>query len=648
MIFKYRYVIVILLFLILVSNKIHFSSIGIYDRYIQPGYGSEFTAPIFGMSRIIRSDEWSVDTPLKLSAQYGSGQYGYSNPIARGTETVNMPFGMNIATLATVSNPLYLFFFIGSEYGISALWIGMLLISFMVVFEFMYIIARGNRLLAMVGACLLVFSPFFQWWSYVGFITAGIGTLVCFYYFLGSDKKVSKLLFALGIVVFFSQFVVSLYPPWLVPAGYLYLGLAIWIIVENWDKVKSIDKLDWGILCLTIIFIAAVVGSYLWESREYTAAIMNTVYPGARHLRGGTNDAGHLINGLMNGGVFAPISAFKQLAYSNICEIGGIYTLFPVPILFISYFMIRKKAFDLFSVILIAFSLIITSYIFIGWPEWLTRITLMSNSTSPRAIDVVQLAQSLLLVRAISMFTEPGGAGNKSIIMRILAGSVAVSICLTYIALYFNKITFSPPINSAYFVHAFIGFVLVVYSIFDFQRNKRIYKAACAYLIILSCMTFLTIHPVMRGLDAIYSKPLSKKITELAVNSDEKWISLDNRFFGSPFLIASGASTVNSTNFYPNLELWYKLDPEHIYEDIYNRYAHVSVELVKEDTSFEIVDPDHFRLYLSYHDLAIAGVKYIHTAEPLDGHGDVSFTLLYTEGGSMIYSVSNDSISGNS
>jgi len=643
-VFKYKYALAASIFLLLVIGKIHFSSIGMYDYILQPGYGSEFVSPVFGTPRNVRSDEWIVDTSVQLASQFEPERFGRFNYVLRGTATENMPLGIAI-NLTTLAFPLHLFFLFGVEYGISALWVGTLIITFMVAFELMYIISRKNRLLALTGACLVAFSPFFQWWSYVSFITAGMGTLVCLYYFINTDKRIKRLLFSLGIVIFFSQFVLNIYPAWQVPSGLLYLGLTIWIVLESWTKVKQLDKIDWGIVGLTVVLISAVVATYIWESREYISIMSNTVYPGARHESGGGVGIGHILNRWMNGGAYAPASGFRNVIYEshmNVCEFGGFYTLFPLPIMFVSYMMIRKRAFDLLSVILIAITLIIGTYAYFGWPVWLARISMMSYSTPDRAMDIAIYAQVFLLICATSRYTEGKEKSDNSVRASTIVYAIAVSVCLSYIALRYNDKTFLEPINHLHFVIMSIGFVLVAYCIFDLQRNKKILIAACVYMICLSCVTWMSIHPVMKGLDAIYSKPLSAKVAELATDTDEKWVSLT--FEGPAVLVASGASTINSTNFYPNLDLWHKLDPDREFEHIYNRYAHISVSLTTEDTWFELLHHDWIILHLSYLDLSTAGVKYIHTTHILDDYEGLTFDLVYDEGGSFVYYVSYEAV----
>ncbi|MCL2661735.1 MAG: hypothetical protein FWE83_00190 [Oscillospiraceae bacterium] len=650
-VFKYRYAIAVVVLLILVVNKIHFSSVAMYDYHIQPGYGSELREPVFGWARPIRSDEWLVSTPIQLSAQFPPDPYGQINHVARGTATENMPNGMAIG-LATLAFPMNIFYLFGAEYGVSARWVGMLILTFMVTFEFAYIISGKNRLLGVVGACLITFSPFFQWWSYVIFITAGMGALVCYYYFLNSDALIKRVLFAFGIVVFMSQFIVSLYPAWQVPAGYLYLGFAVWLTVTNWESVKNFNKIDYAIIGVALILVVSVVATYFHGSREYIAGISNTIYPGARQDSGGTLDISNTINKMMNGGVYSPISSRRGFIYTNICEFGGMFTLFPLPVLFILFIMIRRRVFDLLSIILIAFTIIMGSYVFIGWPDWLASVTLMSNSVSGRAMDVMLFAQVFLLIRAMSRFKAVPGidetgnenTGNENTGKNIkkeavlLGGSIAVAALLTYIVISFSRVTFTTPLGNPFIAFTFIGFVLVVYTIFDCQRLQVVFKAACLYMIIISTATLMMVHPVMRGLDAIYSKPLSIKVQELAQDTNDKWLSLHG-IVGSSFLIANGASTISSTNFYPNLDLWYMLDPDRQYEYAYNRYAVITVGLTTENTSFELFHTDHLHIHFSVNDLEAAGVKYIHSPGPLDNHNNIIFTLLYNEGGARIYSV---------
>jgi len=643
-VFKYRYVIAVTTFFLLVIGQIHFSSITMFDQYIQPGYGSEFVYPIFGWPNSIRSDEWMFKTPVQLAAQFGHDAFGRYNEIVRGTQTVNMLFGMNLG-IATFAFPFHIFFLFGAEYGVSAHWVGMLIMTFMVSFELTYIISGKNKLLAVVGACLIAFSPFYQWWSLPRFFGPGIGAVVCVYYFIKSETRLRKLLFAVGIATFFSQFVAMLYPPWLVTSGYLFLGLIIWMVVENWEDVKKFGKYELLFIGLALALITLTIGTFIIGLGEYITAILNTVYPGARQTFGGGIEPGFILNRWVNAGAFAPLSAFSgAFVDTNVSDFGGMFALFPIPILYLSYKMIRTRTIDLLSLIIIIFTIVMGLYIMVGWPTWLANITLMSFSSQMRVMDIVLLAQVLLLIRALSYHQIQRDAQRhpktnwlnpKSVVCTLIAVGL-----LVYIQIHYNGAIFPYILHPVFYAPTLIVIAITIYSIFNYSRTKLIFRTACILMIILSTIAWMRIHPIMRGLDALYSKPLSYQISELATDTDEKWISLHS-LQASAFLIANGASTISSSNFYPNMELWRELDPNDIYEGVYNRYAHVSVKLTTEATSFELLFYDHFLLHLSYRDLARIGVTFIHTQDPLDDFETVGFRLLYDEGGSRIYRVHN-------
>jgi len=388
----------------------------------------------------------------------------------------------------------------------------------------------------------------------------------------------------------------------------------------------------------TVVLTAGIAAAYFYNAREYIEGLSNTVYPGLRLDPGGNTHVVTFAARTVLGGVYGPLPSARALYDSNICEFGGFYTLFPIPVVFVSFMMIRKKMIDSFSIILIAFSIILFTYIFVGWPQWLARVTFMSYSQSMRALDIFAFAQVLLLIRALSVFTETYEENKKLPKPVILVTSVIVSSGLTFIVFLLGRNIFYYDIPLIYTIISLFGFTIVICSMFDLQRNKRIFSIACLYMIILSCLTVATIHPVSRGLDAIYEKPLAKKIHELAVDNEQKWVSL-NSIVGSSYLIANGAPTISSTNFYPNLDLWHTLDPERKDEYIYNRYANIVVSLTTDETSFELLFADTLSLNLSIYDLGKIGVKYIHSFEPVDISGDVFFDLLYNEDGSFIYTV---------
>lgn len=75
---KYRYLICIIIFIICVVFKVHGSSIGAYD-YSFSEKNENKTNVIFGINRIIRTDEWVSMTPYYFSQYYNSYNITSSN-----------------------------------------------------------------------------------------------------------------------------------------------------------------------------------------------------------------------------------------------------------------------------------------------------------------------------------------------------------------------------------------------------------------------------------------------------------------------------------------------------------------------------------------------------------------------------------------
>ena len=78
------------------------------------------------------------------------------------------------------------------------------------------------------------------------------------------------------------------------------------------------------------------------------------------------------------------------------------------------------------------------------------------------------------------------------------------------------------------------------------------------------------------------------------------------------------------------------------YEEIYNRYAHISVDIQTDSpTYFELVFLDHFKVNLNINDLKTLDVEYILSSNDLEQHNDENqtFNLIEQEGDYKIYQV---------
>ena len=67
--------------------------------------------------------------------------------------------------------------------------------------------------------------------------------------------------------------------------------------------------------------------------------------------------------------------------------------------------------------------------------------------------------------------------------------------------------------------------------------------------------------------------------------------------------------------------------------DIYNRYAHITINLVEDQTSYELIQVDLIQLNLSVDDLDLLGVDYVISTNDLEqmDSQECRFTLVFSE-----------------
>ena len=126
------------------------------------------------------------------------------------------------------------------------------------------------------------------------------------------------------------------------------------------------------------------------------------------------------------------------------------------------------------------------------------------------------------------------------------------------------------------------------------------------------------VNPVQKELDCIYENKAYQLVKEVH-DSDPfaVWVTQGTQVAGD-FLIMTGAPTVNSTNVYPNLERWHTIDPDRSNESIYNRFAHIYVDLKTTGSAeFSLTFFDAFSVSLTPEDAKQIGIKYVFTTTDL-------------------------------
>lgn len=147
------------------------------------------------------------------------------------------------------------------------------------------------------------------------------------------------------------------------------------------------------------------------------------------------------------------------------------------------------------------------------------------------------------------------------------------------------------------------------------------------------------VNPISHTAASISESSLIKNIQYINENDPGIWITEGDELGIQNIPIMAGAATINSINTYPVLARWGLLDKNHDFKNIYNRYAHITMIIGKENNNKFILNfPDHFTVFLQNDDLRKLQVQYILTKNKLDlSDTDVRYTMIYNDNNFYIY-----------
>ncbi len=599
-IFQYRYFIALVLFILCIVFEISGSSIGMWAEYL----GIEDGGVLIGKSRPIRSDEWAVSTPFMIS-QYKNypETFSYFSNTVRGTMTdIFLEYGQAAKNLLMIYRPFYLgYLILPIAKGMAFFWCGRYIALFLVSFEFGRYMTRDRRGLSVVYAFMLTLAPTVQWWFAINglvemLIFAQLSILML-YQFMTKEDKIVRILCAAVIVICAGGYILTFYPGWQVPGAYVILGLIIWTVWEHYEEC-SMSRQDWIIIAVSSVFLLASMLYLLYQSGETIQALLNTEYPGNRTETGG--GMGALLGNYLTNFWYATTENFT---YKNVCNSAEIIDFFPLGLILLIHNAFRKRKLEHFSAILLILWCFFGVYCLIGFPTVLAKLTLMSFSLASRVRIWFGIVNLLMLIYELSRL----GKIQVSISVKNVI-SLAFALGISGLAIGLNRQYFSA--GKAVII------ILLSYAVCKGALDYADRKIA---IIWNSCMIFVMliagvlINPVRSGIDFLENSEYINQI-EGVVESDPsgKWVAAGMNFPMQNSLIMAGAPTVNSTNIYPNLELWEMLDPDGTYSEIYNRYAHITINLKPEGLpEFELLFDDQFAVSLTVQDLKKIGITYV-------------------------------------
>lgn len=617
-VFKYRYLIALFVLAICVLFELSGSSIGQWASSLPYG---ENDGLILGRSRGCRTDEYALFTGMTFAQYYDpQGSWPYFGEVMRATSTdMFMVYGQPVFDPSILLRPFQIGYLVfGLSRGLSFYWSARLIALFMASFEFGRMITGDKRALSLAYASLVALAPAVSWWfsinSLIEMLICISVIAVCFSRYVREESKKKRVLLIVVCAYACLVFVFSIYPAWQVPLAYVLLALVIALAVSHrgglWRAVKA-DKLP---LILCVCAAVACVAAVALHSSDAIFTEMNTDYPGDRIDAGGSYGLSLFRYPVALFLPFVAPSAASGLSLGLPEVLTAFMDFFPLGIVLAVVNYVRSKRIDPISVALIVVIVFLGIYIAVGFPELIAKVTLMGKSIPMRAIVAFSFANLILLFREIPKFTLPKRAKGARLATKpaiLLACICAVAAaCLTALCC-INEQSFMGGVKAV-----IVFALLLLVWLFVFFEKQKLFIAVC---VVAAVVSGAFVNPVQKGIDVVDQNPLITQMREISQeNPDAKWVGAVS--WMSNITLFAGAPAINSTNIYPNQELWQVLDPSGESKAEWNRYAHLPCTIVSESVghSFTMTQLDSIAISLTLSDLDKLGVSYIVTNEVPD------------------------------
>ncbi len=588
------------LFLLLIGLRIHQYSLPIWGSTVQ----DKSFGLLLGVPQMVRSDDWCVEIPLMLSQLSHKPPFPVVNTNIGYGANLLAPFKVPVWHILALFKPTTWGFFLGANTGLAWMWWSMVLGFFYAFFLLFMLISRNRFFLSMMGSLILLFSPFFQFWSMhkseIPIFMALI--FISLVYLTFSANK--KVILANGALLgwFCGCFMLNfIYPPYQVSLAYLLVFILVGFMADRYSQLALRQAGSIRLAALAISLGIAVFATAIFDrdAREVIDIMADTVYPGKRFSTGGDFEPWKLLSNtflihaylLFKHGIQAS-SLVVWADLKNICESASFIFLFPFLILvLIARCVVARKPVDPLSLMIAGYITLLLVYMFLGFPDWLSKYSGFSRTPSYRHLMGLGIANVAL---SVTMISKPDFELPKRIRVFI---SVGWAVLLLLSAMHFFahwKIV--PP---SFLIATSLAVAVASY----FVLCARYSKAALAVLVALSVLSTGWFNPLVRGgSESFQDSRLGRTILDIDASEGgaSRWITFSRIALASNIFRILGVCALDGCYPYPQSELWKKLDPLQEAVKAYNRYGYaLFIPFSGPHAVFSVISDDFFSVRIN-------------------------------------------------
>jgi hypothetical protein len=553
---------------------IHGSSIGIYNQFF---YGPDYKDPnlLFGEVRPVRSDEYTVSTPWAL-AQVKNG-LEEPNTLYLASQDISISDAPtdNWAGLFEPQNWGFLILPVEQAFAFRW-WIKAFLLTVAAYMLFM-MISKNDIAVSIMAALSLTFSPFIQWWystSVTEITSYGLFAFIFFLKLMNDRKWVTKVIDSLLLIFFAVCFALTLYPPFQIPFAILLLVAGMGYLFTRLPAMRKRDVRNLALnMGLIVVSIGLILAFYYISNQNAFQALAGTVYPGIRESRGGDMMPFKALAGFYNVQLQANGRKIPSILNHNQSEAASFFffSLFLLP--FFLYHLIssvvHKEPIDWPLSLTIVLLCVLLVWGVVGFPARLARMLLLNHIDSYRMLFMFGVANHLLMLYYLYRVKINLTTAYK---IAALLYSLGVAIIIYVIGRDLRAIE-PDYIGSTIKILSISSAAGIMMFLLLYQKGRLFFGLFLAFTL----LSTYYVNPLYRGLSPLLGSRVSEAIQQIQQeNPRAGWVVYGDFMFGN-YLAANGAHVLNGTYYYPNLKFWSQFDPDHRYEKIYNRYAHILV-----------------------------------------------------------------------
>lgn len=570
-------------FVALVALGITGSSTGIVHSLISSTSDPDL---IFDEPQAIRSDEWLVQTTWTIS-QVEQG-LPVRNEVFPGGMDATVQHDLPSLDWSTAFRPhLVGFLFLPLDHAMAVKWWlpGFSLIA--AVYLFAVTLMPRRPMTAAALAVGFFFAPFFQWWylSITLYPPAwAFLVMTAVVWSLRSVRRRGAWVLS-GLAGYLTVAVgTGIYVPFIVPAALVALAVGVGAVMMPRSPEDRFGMRVRAVMPLLVCgaAAAAVMGVWIVTRWETIVGFASTVYPGERLQAPGSAGMSGMA-ALLSGPLSAGLEGSAGLPFGPNASEASTFLLPGLCLAVVLLWLIVRRArdgqgIDWLSIAVLAVGVVMAAFMFVrGW-EGLAHLLFLDRTTYGRMRLGLGILSLVMIVLVSMRLTERTGQALRRIPPWVPLSALGLSLAATAFMLW-SLARFS---DASQYLSWLGGSGLVLVAVVTILQPVIValfawdkVAPAAVLLLVASILSSAGVNPLYRGVLDLRDTAAVAEIERLSADRPGQWVGINTTYLPTMLLVEAGVSSLNGMQGAPSPEMWGQIDPEHQYEDTWNRLANV-------------------------------------------------------------------------